>query len=118
VTKAPAAERGKRSSSSNQPSATRSTNAVAGAARCSALFWSQAAASQWADSAAGRTPPVTKPKYRPPAVACVAGDANASSSSSTRVASTPRSGSGVSSEARAASASAEGETLRSSSASR
>src|SRR5437870_2355459 len=50
--------------------------------RCAA-FWSQAAASQFAASAAGNTPPVTKPKYRPPVQATVPGEPTSSSSART-----------------------------------
>ena len=45
----------------------------------SPVFWSHAVASQFAASAAGREPPMTKPKKRGPAIPIVAGDPTSSS---------------------------------------
>ena len=78
VTIAPAAVSGNPSASPAHRRAASSKTAVAGELVCPKLFWSQAPASQFDESVAGRAPPVTKPKYRPPALATVAGDPNSS----------------------------------------
>src|SRR5205807_2485117 len=70
----------------------------------SPAFWSQADASQLAATVTGREPPVTKPKYRRPAEATVAGEPSSSSSASTRSGLEARSGSGPSNRASAPSA--------------
>ena len=54
-----------------------------GVGESKAAFWSQAVASQFAASAAGSEPPITKPKKRGPAMAMVAGEPISSSSAST-----------------------------------
>jgi hypothetical protein len=79
VTKAPPHSGGNRRTSSNQRSATCSSVAVPGVARCNALFWSHAEASQLAASATGSEPPITKPKKRGPAIPMVAGEPISSS---------------------------------------
>ena len=53
---------GSPSTSSSQPHATSSTTDAAGEETALNAFWSHAEASQSAPSAAGRAPPVTKPK--------------------------------------------------------
>jgi len=58
--------------------------------------WSHAPASQCAASAAGKVPPTTKPKKRPPAVAVVAGEPISSSTARTVEGSVGPSGSGSS----------------------
>ena len=76
-------------------------------------FWSQAAASQFAATATGNEPPITKPKNLGPAVATVAGDPASSSRAMTRSGSSGPSGSGSSKRSSPASASASGATRRS-----
>ncbi len=76
-------------------------------------FWSHAVASQPAATVAGRAPPMTSPKYRPPAVATVAGEPISSSRRTTSSASSPVRGSGCRSSPSRASASADGVTGRS-----
>ena len=84
----------------------------------SAVFWSQALASQPAAWATGSVPPVTNPKYLGPALAIVAGEPISSSSASTSAGSRPDAGSGKSSSRRALTASADGATGRSARAAR
>ena len=59
---------GSPSSSFSHSSATLSSAETAGVTESKAAFWSQAAASQLAASAAGSEPPMTKPKKRGPAM--------------------------------------------------
>src|SRR5205814_41020 len=78
---------------------TSSTAAVPGLIWLSAAFWSQAPASQLAASAAGNVPPMTKPKYRGPAIAVVAGPTTSSSRARTSWSAIGLSGNGTSSSA-------------------
>ena len=75
VTNPTDAPAGRPSSSASQPPPTSSTTAAAGPSTCSPAFWSQAAVSQSAASAAGVAPPMTKPKNRPLGVATSPGSA-------------------------------------------
>jgi hypothetical protein len=84
----------------------------------SAVFWSHAPARIAAAWAAGSVPPVTKPKYRPPLEATVAGDPSRSSWSSTPAAPRPSWGSSSSKPASPASASSVGTTARAPTAAR
>ena len=86
---------------------------TAGVGESNAAFWSHAVASQFAASAAGSEPPITKPKKRGPAMAMVAGEPSSSSSASTSAASDGPSGNGSRRSARRATASAGGATPRS-----
>jgi hypothetical protein len=85
---------GSPSSSASQRPATSSTTPAAGPATCSPAFWSQAAVSQSAASAAGSAPPITKPKKRPLGDATSPGSAALASALTTSRASTGCSGSG------------------------
>jgi hypothetical protein len=62
VTNAPAQPGGRRRVSSTHFSAISSTAAATGDAAARPAFWSQVLASQFAASAAGSEPPMTKPK--------------------------------------------------------
>jgi len=70
------------SSTSHAPH-TSSTTEAAGAAAYSPAFWSHAEVSQSAARAAGRLPPMTNPKNRPPGVAMIPGSAALASSATT-----------------------------------
>ena len=62
VTMAPSASAGSSSACSTRRRAASSKQARAGEEIREKAFWSQAVASQWAATLAGRAPPVTKPK--------------------------------------------------------
>ena len=62
VTKPPPVPVGRPSTSATQRSATASSRAAAGDITARAAFWSQAAISHAAATAAGSAPPVTNPK--------------------------------------------------------
>ena len=66
---------GSPSSSSSQLPAASSMAAVAGVAKRSPAFWSQALTSQSAASAAGSVPPMTQPKNLPEGMAIRPGSA-------------------------------------------
>jgi hypothetical protein len=68
---------GKPSRSQTQSRTTSSTTAADGPPTYSPAFWSHADVSQSAASAAGRPPPITKPKYRPLGIATIPGSAAA-----------------------------------------
>ena len=78
-------------------------------------FWSHAPASQFAATVTGSAPPTTKPKYRPPAEATVAGEPRSSRSARTASGSVGSFGSGPPKSARREMADAVGDTRRSSS---
>src|SRR5258708_32377372 len=83
VTSPPSQSAGRCSASQIQPSATSSSSTPTGDITRKPAFWSHALANQLAASDAGKAPPVTKPKYLPPAVATVAGEPNSSSIATT-----------------------------------
>src|SRR6267143_16038 len=99
-------------SSVNQPITVSSTTAAAGESTNRPAFWSHALVSQSAPTAAGRLPPITKPKNRGPAVPTNPGSARFASSSITRPAGSPCSGSGPPRATRIASAPAAAPTGR------
>ncbi len=74
VTTAPPVPSGSPSSSRTHSSATSSSTIAVGDCTKKAAFWSHVLTSQEAASAAGKQPPLTKPKLRPPVLATVAGD--------------------------------------------
>ena len=94
VTNAPPHPAGSPSTSSSQRRETSSRTAAIGVATKSPAFWSHAAASQLAASAAGSEPPITKPKNRGPAIAMVAGEPTSSSMRMTSSGAVEASGSG------------------------
>src|SRR6266478_5307560 len=67
-------EAGRPKISRSQPRTISSKAAATGDITVRAVFWSHAPASQLAARAAGKTPPVTNPKYRPPVEVTVAGE--------------------------------------------
>ncbi len=99
--------------STSQPSTTSSTTAAAGDMTYIATFWSHVLVSQSAPSAAGCAPPMTKPKYRGPAVATRPGSAAAASVSTVSAASAPAARSGPPSAERSEARSTVGATGRS-----
>src|SRR5467141_602529 len=96
----------------NQAITVSSTTAAAGESTKRPAFWSHALVSQSAPTAAGRLPPITKPKNRGPAVPTNPGSARFASSSITRPAGSPCSGSGPPRAARIASGPAAAPTGR------
>jgi hypothetical protein len=94
VTKPTDAPAGSPSSSVSQPPTTCSVTAAAGPRTCRPAFWSQAAVSQSAASAAGFAPPTTNPKYRPLGEATRPGAAAATRAATTLAGSSGPSGSG------------------------
>src|SRR5882724_4134325 len=96
----------------NQAITVSSTTAAAGESTKRPAFWSHALVSQSAPTAAGRLPPITKPKNRGPAVPTNPGSARFASSSITRPAGSPCSGSGPPRAARIASGRAAAPTGR------
>src|SRR5665648_607842 len=103
---------GSASRSTSQLATTSSHTAAAGEDTPDAEFWSQADAIQSAPTAAGSEPPVTKPKYRGPAVATRPGSAAATRSSITDAGSAPDSGTGPPKAARNCSRSTGDATVR------
>ena len=87
--------------------------AAAGVSALMPAFWSQVEVSTSAPRAAGRCPPITKPKNRGPAVPASPGSAVVASSSSTATGSAPDSGIGPSKASSICSNVARGHTGRS-----
>ncbi len=84
---------GSPSRSSTHAAATSSAAATPGVTARSTVFWSQAATSQSAASAAGWLPPITKPKKRPDGIATRPGSTAPASRSTTSAAADGPSGS-------------------------
>src|SRR5215467_9002142 len=113
VTKPPSQPAGNRKASQTQLKTISSSSAAAGDITRKHAFCPQAPASQFAASAAGSTPPMTKPKYLPPVIATVAGDASSSRTSITFCGSMGAAGNSSRNRASASTDSAAGPTLRS-----
>ncbi len=115
LTKAAPQPAGMSSSSTSQRCATSSRREAMGLVGKRTAFWSHAPASQLAASAAGRQPPCTNPKKRPPALATVAGDPMRSRRSNTASGSAGPSARGSSKTVKQSNACREGATGRPSS---
>ena len=112
VTNAPPLDAGKANISRSHRRAMSSSAAAVGDMIRSAAFWSHATASTFAARAIGNAPPLTNPKYRPPAFATVAGEPISSSRFRTAAGSRPSGGRDPPSSSKRPTASSRGATAR------